>query len=82
MTIREIMSDRLRDRGLHFTPNSLALERAVNSEDMRDMAGRWDEDVSAYPVGLIATVWYCVESYAEEWAKENDFPILPRGFGG
>lgn len=70
MTIRARMEAELVSNGLWPAEATEILQRLIDRDVVETMTRRWDDDISGYPVELLAVVLMPVKRYAVEWIDE------------
>lgn len=71
MTIREHLNAKLVENGLWPKEAATVISSYENSGNGKSMLGRWDEDVSGYPVALLATLFLILKDNAVTWLEET-----------
>jgi hypothetical protein len=71
MKIQEYVVKQLCQGGLVPDEALAVLDIVKNDPDNKDMAGRWDDDISGYPSYLVAAVVYNAQYHARIWFTTN-----------
>lgn len=71
MTIRQKLETRLVDHGLWDEEAAKVMNQAEQNDSLKDMKGRWNDDVENYPPQLLAVVWMSVKLQAKQWLEAN-----------
>jgi hypothetical protein len=79
MTIREKLVAQLVDHGL-WPQEALDVIKIYEDSDAGvSMKGRWDEDISEYPVALLSTLFLILKGEAVKWIDANKPMHFARG---
>lgn len=70
-TIRKLMHEKLFSCGLSDDHCKAVIQAASESEILDSMDGRWDDDVSDYPLTLMSVTWASLAHVATEWLTTN-----------
>ena len=71
MTVRQKIEDTLVEHGLWEDEAKKVVAEAEKDEGLSAMQGRWDGDITGYPVSVLSVTWTAVKHLAVEWLKAN-----------
>ena len=72
MTIRKLLEEKLCENGLWPAEATKIITELEGEKSSAAMAGRWDEDSSAYPEALLSVLWVSARSQAALWLEKNN----------
>lgn len=70
-TLKDAMLERLQGNGLFPDQAEAVFKEAIADECMETMVGRWNDEASGYPEGLIVTSWMLMKPIAAKWIEKN-----------
>ena len=71
MTFKEAMIQQMTKRGMFLQQAEQVMDKEISENKNELMEGRWLENISDYPEGLVNIVWIGVKKSAYEWIEEN-----------
>lgn len=70
-TFKSLMMEKLQENGLFEEQAATVILAAMKHDSLDNMMGRWNNDPSGYPAGLVNIVWSLVRKVAYEWICIN-----------
>jgi len=71
MSIREYLLKQLSTRGMFDSDAIAVLSRVEEDPNLREMTGRWEDEQTDYPPGMMAVLWMYVKQYVLQWIDEE-----------